>query len=218
MEGLFSVFLAIHITGGSMALVTGALAIMTRKGGKGHTQSGKFYFIGMTMVFVSAVVMSILHPNPFLLMIGVFSYYLVGVGYRAKYLKKLHLDQKPALIDWLLSGVAGIFHLGLLLWGIYQYFVLGSSFGITAMVFGGLALTLNWRVLRNFIYRPKDAQYWVRSHISGMMGSYIAASTAFLVVNIQFQPQWLLWLIPTIIGVPIISYWSRKFKPKERVA
>jgi hypothetical protein len=46
-----------------------------------------------------------------------------------------------------------------------------------------------------------------------MSGSYIAATTAFLVVNIQLpQYNWTLWLLPTVIGSILISRSVRKYK------
>lgn len=49
-----------------------------------------------------------------------------------------------------------------------------------------------------------------------MMGSYIAALTAFIVVNagnFPFQiPQFIIWLGPTVILVPLSLYWSKPYK------
>jgi hypothetical protein len=43
-----------------------------------------------------------------------------------------------------------------------------------------------------------------------MTGSYIASSTAFLVVNNTILPGIIAWLIPTVLLVPLIIMWSRK--------
>ncbi len=51
---------------------------------------------------------------------------------------------------------------------------------------------------------------WIKSHISGMLGSYIAMTTALLVVNVssipghQTIPTFIYWMLPTIIGTPLI--------------
>ena len=42
-----------------------------------------------------------------------------------------------------------------------------------------------------------------------MIGGYIAASTAFVVVN-EFFPSFYGWFIPGIIGGFFIAYWLRK--------
>jgi len=44
-----------------------------------------------------------------------------------------------------------------------------------------------------------------------MLGGYISTCTAFLVVNFtEVQYPVLVWLLPTIIGTPLIAYWTRK--------
>ena len=45
-----------------------------------------------------------------------------------------------------------------------------------------------------------------------MMGSYIAAMTAFIVVNNTILPEIVAWLLPTVIVTPLIIKWSRKYK------
>jgi hypothetical protein len=47
-----------------------------------------------------------------------------------------------------------------------------------------------------------------------MGGSYISAVTAFVVVNFQFQPGFVLWLLPTAIGSPLIAMAIRKRRTK----
>jgi uncharacterized membrane protein len=51
---------------------------------------------------------------------------------------------------------------------------------------------------------------WLTAHIKGMLGSYIALVTAFIVVNVhRFEflkdlPAIIFWILPTICGVPLI--------------
>ena len=47
-----------------------------------------------------------------------------------------------------------------------------------------------------------------------MMGGYIAATSAFSVVNFHFLPSLIQWMWPTAIGVPIIIYWTAMYKKK----
>ncbi len=49
---------------------------------------------------------------------------------------------------------------------------------------------------------------WLQYHISGQLGSYIAMTTAVLVVNVG--KVWWAWILPTIIGSPIISWLKRE--------
>jgi hypothetical protein len=187
--------------------------MLTRKGGKNHRLSGKFYFGGMTAVFISAIILSIAHHIPFLLMVGFFSYYMVVRGYRALYLKKLGQGQKAGALDWGIVLVAGGFIVYLLCWGIIEV-IGGNGFGVVAMVFGGLGCTFLASDLTLFLRGPREKMHWWYSHIAGMGGGYIATMTAFIVVNVHLNPGWILWLIPTAIGVPIIYTTIARYKRK----
>lgn len=48
---------------------------------------------------------------------------------------------------------------------------------------------------------------WLRVHIAGQGGSYIALTTAFLVVNSGgLGGSLIVWFIPTIVGSPLIAW------------
>ena len=46
---------------------------------------------------------------------------------------------------------------------------------------------------------------WLRAHIGGMGGSYIALVTALLVVNLGRELA-IAWFLPTVVGSPIIAW------------
>jgi hypothetical protein len=48
--------------------------------------------------------------------------------------------------------------------------------------------------------------------MAGMLGSYIAAVSAFSVVNFAFLPTVVRWLWPTIVGTPLIALWIRYYR------
>jgi len=64
--------------------------------------------------------------------------------------------------------------------------------------------------LRGFFAAKNRRSGWVKNHISGMLGSYVAMSTAFIVVNVgrvEFLnqvPVIVFWVLPTVIAVPLI--------------
>ena len=47
-----------------------------------------------------------------------------------------------------------------------------------------------------------------------MLGSYIAAVTAFSVVNFDFLPTVARWLWPSVVGTPLIALWIVYYKLK----
>jgi hypothetical protein len=60
---------------------------------------------------------------------------------------------------------------------------------------------------------------WLRAHVAGQGGSYVAMVTALLVVNTGGESP-LPWVIPTLIGTPIITWVSSQIaagkRPKRR--
>lgn len=211
-KGIISAFLIFHIVGGTTSLVSGFVAMLTQKGGKTHRLAGKVYFGGMTGVFIGAVVVAIAHQNYFLLMVGFFSYYMTVRGYRILSLKKLNAGQKAEILDWIITILSGVFILILLIWGVWAL-TNGVGMGAVALVFGSIGATFLVNDVRSFFNPPKEKMHWWYTHIASMGGSYIAASTAFVVVNIQLpQYQWVLWILPSIIGGILITKTIRKYK------
>ena len=60
--------------------------------------------------------------------------------------------------------------------------------------------------------------HWWFEHMRSMLGACIAATTAFLVVNanrLGFETfSLVVWLAPTIIGIPTIAIWTRYYRHK----
>jgi uncharacterized membrane protein len=206
--------LIVHIAGGTAALISGLIAMLTQKGGRAHRRAGIVYFAGMSAVFVSAVILSIARNNVFLLLVGFFSYYLTVRGYRILYLKNLPAGQKPTVVDWLITGVAGLFILTLVGWGV-TLLMAGERMGIVALVFGGIGASFVRKDIVQFFRPPQEKMHWWYGHISSMGGSYISAVTAFIVVNIRLAEfQWVLWIVPSIVGTILIIRTIRFYKAK----
>lgn len=210
MHSLTTAFLIVHILSGFTALVTGGLASFTRKGGKAHRLSGRWYFWAMTGVFITAIVISILKSLPFLFMIGFFSYYFVVRGYRQLFLKGLGRTQTAAPIDWFITAVALLFGIGLVTWAVMQK-TAGNSFWPVPFVFGTVSGSFAVADIRLYRKGPAYKQHWLASHIVSMGAGYIATWTAFVVTNIKFMPPVLVWLAPSVIGSVLISMSVRRY-------
>lgn len=215
METLVSGMLGAHIIAGTIALFTGPVAMLTLKGGKNHRLWGKVYFYSMVVVFLTAVVLAIFKDIPFLFMIAFLSIYLVVSGYRALYLKKLHIGQKATTGDWMFIIVSLIGCMSLVGWGLYRIFILNSNFGIVGIVLGLLGCRLVYKDLKKFIVPPTDKDHWLFSHVTGMGGGYIATFTAFAVVNIRFLPGPITWILPALVGGFLIARWMRTYKKSK---
>ena len=64
------------------------------------------------------------------------------------------------------------------------------SLAIILLVFGGIGMSLALLESNYFLLKPPDldSNIFMREHIGRMTGSYIAATTFFLVNNISFFP------------------------------
>jgi hypothetical protein len=69
--------------------------------------------------------------------------------------------------------------------------------------------------LKIYSGKIKFENYWLLIHIQRMIAGYIAALTAFLVVNNTYLPSIVAWLLPTVIFTPLIFYWSKKNAVKK---
>lgn len=204
-------FIIVHASAGTVALLAGPMAMLTKKGGPLHRRAGRYYTYSMGIVFVTAVVVAYLKSLAFLFMIAFFSFYLVLSGFRALRWKRLSVDGQVATVDWVIQLGAGVTAAVLIGWGIWQLTV-PNLFGSVGIIFGGIALLRVKHTIARFQTPPEDQAYWLYSHIIGMSAGYIATLTAFLVVNVHFLPPVVVWLLPTLIGVPLIVMAVRRIR------
>jgi hypothetical protein len=215
MQAITFSFLILHIVVGFLSLVTGGIASFAKKGSKAHRRAGKWYFWGMTGVFVTAIILSIVKSLAFLFMIGFFSYYFVVRGYRILYLKGLGSHQKAGRLDFFITGNALLFGVGLITWSALQ-FRAGHSFWPVPAVFGVVSTAFALADIRFYTKGPSYKQHWLAGHIVSMGAGYIATWTAFVVTNIRFLPPVLVWLAPSVVGAVLISMSVRKYiKPQK---
>ena len=195
---------------------------LPKKGNVLHKKLGRVYFYAMSTVFVTAVLyVSLYSWNAFLFAIAVFSFYMAYSGFRSI---RLRLQEKLATIDWFAGITASLVGTGILSYGIFL-FSRSGSFSILALlcvIFGFFTVQAAIRDVR-VKSRKKDKHWWLSQHISGMLGSLIAATTAFSVQNLEFlipghNADWILWLLPTAIGVPLIVYYISKTVGKRKAS
>src|ERR1700733_1075733 len=226
------VFLALHIACGVVAFVCAPVALSTAKGGKTHRRWGKIYFWAMAGVAVTALILSFALPIFFLAMVAVFSFYSAFAGYRILALKDMYTGARPKAVDWVAAVITGLssfllFLMGFLkpqLMGVGVVQIAGHTVRIVFVVFGIIGMRMGQASIAGFLNPPTEKMFWWFAHMQGMLGSYIAALTAFSAVNLTrwFGAAWWVWLWPTIIGAPAIAVWTadykKQFSPKRKVA
>jgi uncharacterized membrane protein len=226
------VLLALHILCGVVAFVCAPVALSTAKGGKTHRCWGKIYFWAMAGVAVTALILSFALPVFFLAMVAVFSFYSAFAAYRILSLKDMYTGARPKAFDWLAAVLTILSSLLLFLMGFLKpevmgvgvIQVVGHNVSVVSVVFGIIGMRMGQASIAGFLKPPTTKMFWWFAHMEGMMGSYIAALTAFSAVNLTrwFGAAWWVWLWPTIVGVPAIGIWKayyeRKFSPGSNAA
>jgi hypothetical protein len=207
---LYSLLLGIHITAGTLGLIAALLATLNKAlnlSHRWHIYTGNAFVIAMATIFLTATAMSLLKPNVFLLLVGIFSFYMAFSGWRYAKNRK----GTPTRLDWLTVGTMLVASAIMLLFGIYLN-LQGNGLGVVIIVFGliGGSLALSdYRSLRNGGVTGKAR---ITRHLTMMLGGTIAALTAFTVVNIQMTPVFIPWLAPTVLITPVIVIWNRKIR------
>ena len=199
------ILLSIHILAGTIALLCAALAVSSEKGKKFHVLSGRTYFWCMVGIFLTAIPMSIINSSTFLFLIAIFSFYLAFAGMRfAKNRKGI-----ATTIDWIAVSLMILSGLGM--WALaITYFISDNSQYITLLVFGFIALALGYGDYRSHRNKTAKGKERIAKHLTNMMAGTIAVITAVLVVNVNIEPIWIWWVLPTVVITPIISYWNKK--------
>lgn len=205
---LFKTLLYSHIIGGGISLLLGFVILCLKKGNKKHKLLGNLYFYALLSASIFAIPMSFLHPNYFLFIISIFTIYMLLTGKR--YLQKKTIINITKT-DWLLTILMAIFGTAFIGFGIFHLFQ-SDLFGIVYIVFGTISFLFVYQDNKNFTGQSTTKNYFLTTHFQRFIGSYIASVTAFLVVNNTFLPSVVAWLLPTVLIVPLIIKWSKKYK------
>ena len=204
--------LAIHISAGSVALATAGVALVTSKGGRWHVLAGRVYAGAMTVVFLTAIPLAFFGGSTFLFLIALFSFYLVFAGWRFA----RNRQRKAHPVDWV--AVAAIGLTGLAMWGYAAVLGFsGSSQWVTMLVFGGIALALGVADASFHRRQPGGARR-VSRHLTNMMAGTIATITAVTVVNVDMDPVWVPWILPTVVITPLIAWWNVRVLRRNRAS
>ena len=199
------ILLPIHILAGTIALLCAALAVSSEKGKRLHVLAGRAYFWGMATIFLTAIPMSIITSNIFLFLIAIFSFYLAFAGMRFARNRK----GVATTLDWTAVGLMILSGLGMWILSAI-YFSNNNSQYIVLLVFGFLAIALGYADFRSYKNKTATGKKRLSRHLTNMMGGTIAVITAVLVVNVDLEPAWVWWVIPTLLITPVIFWWNVK--------
>jgi hypothetical protein len=225
---IYSILAVAHIALGVAALLTFWTAGMAKKGSPLHRAAGQLYLGSMAGLLLAAVPMAITIFSVRGVVTGSFLLYLVLITTTSVWLAWRAIRDKR---DWrrytgpvyrglmwanLLGGI-GIALVGLLLAQQMQLVIVAFS-GIGVAGFVGM-----WRFARQ---PPAEPRWWLREHLSAMLGNGVATHIAFLAIGLPrlvpalANPVWvnIAWLAP--IGVSLVAgvLLRRKFLPPRPAA
>lgn len=204
------VILLIHIVAGSIALLTALIALLTAKGKGMHVKAGRIYALAMTLVFVTALPLAIWGSDIFLLLIAIFSFYLVFAGWRFARNRRGH----PHPADWAAVILMGLAGLGMWGYGVVLWQARDSQW-VTMVLFGGIALALGLVDAQTYWRQTAKGVARIARHLTNMMAGTIATVTAVVVTNVDTRPEWLGWILPTLVLTPLIVWWNIRIqRPK----
>ena len=214
METILKLDLYLHITAGTVALITGFIAMIAKKGGVPHRKAGQWYFWAMATVCFTALIRFRFSPViMFLTMIAVFSFYLNFSGRRILAFKKKETQYQT--IDWAMA----YFTLGcgflMSISSIYFYFFRHSiTLSILFLFFGIFCVLVSRSDILRFQGKIEiEKMHWFFHHIGRMMGSYAAAVTAFVVTNNHgFLPNLVVWIAPGVIFGFLSDVWANSYR------
>ena len=201
----------LHILAGFIGFFVAPVALAVRKGGAAHRRWGRVFFWAMVVTGLTAILNASLKGMTFLLLTGIFSLYLAVFGYRSLYHKALAQGQaRPAPLDWLMVGAGLVIFGGTIIYGV----VAGV---VPSLVFGAIGVFTTGRQLLGFLRRgPWPAGQWLLNHMSGFVGAYIAAVSAFSATSLHFIPWPWNFLWPTLLMVPPLVWVQRGYKARFR--
>jgi uncharacterized membrane protein len=218
----------IHIVAGFTALFIFWIPIVTKKGGKIHIRTGWVYTVAMSIVAISALFMGVwrIFVDPaadderkafslFLIFIAILSAASAWYGIRVLRTKK-RTSAHRNMLDLLFSVL--LFAGGIVI-SIYGFAV---RMPLIAW-FPFVGIFLGFTQLRYWLRPPQTKMSWFFEHMTSMMGCCIATITAFTVfgaprlLHLESTSP-LIWFLPTIVMVPIISgyvyYYQKKFSQR----
>ena len=202
---MMQILLPIHILGGTIALLSAIMAILSEKGKKIHVLSGRTFFWFMLTIFLTAIPMSIIASNIFLFLIAFFSFYFAFAGIRfARNRKGIATTS-----DWIAVGLMILSGVGM--WTLAPVlFMNNNSMYIPLLVFGFGAIVLGYGDFKSHKNKTAIGKERIVRHLVSMIAGTIAVITAVLVVNVKIEPVWIWWVLPTVLIFPVIIWWRIK--------
>ena len=233
---LFDALLLVHVVAGFVGLAAFWVPVFARKGGRAHVRAGRVYAWCAYVVTLSAVTAAVGRIASYRYMgirvaeqpgsygfavllgyLGVVTFVMVRQGLRVLATRRgpeqLRTPAHEALAWMSISGSVIAVGFGLAIWSEVSPILLGMS---------PIGLFTGRRMLRLMRDPGGQRMGWFYNHLASMLGGGIAFHTAFIVFGAQRLWAYeiegplaiLPWILPTVVGVPAIVIWTRRYRRK----
>jgi hypothetical protein len=211
--------LYLHIGGGTIGILSGAGAMLVRKGGPLHKAIGNVFFVSMLIMASIGALASPFLPEPDWVNVvaGMFTFYLVVTARRT-----MTVAATPRALDiatYFLGAATAIFGIGVGLLGIFRPGSMGDSPVGAALVFGGIAALAaigDLKLLRHGV----QSRQRVGRHLWRMcMALFIAVGSLFggqpQVFPEAIRGTWVL-MAPVLATIVAMIYWMIRVRFSNR--
>ena len=224
MTWLYDLLRLTHVVAGLAALVLFWVPALTQKGGRVHRRAGRIYLYAMGVVIATALPLSALFIWRGDWVVGTFLAYLGVITFSAIWGGRQVLNYKPEARAFrtpahaalgVANAVAAVAVLAL------GWLAAPAGFiRILFTAFSVIGFAGAWETLQFFRRPPDDRRWWWYQHFGGMIGSGIAAHTAFgafgmgrLFPELQDGPWGLVpWIAPSVVGTIAIVLLTRHYR------
>lgn len=204
--------LPVHIIAGSMAIVSGFVAIFARKGAKLHRQTGMIFFYSMLVLCGSATVLAtVLKPNGANVLQAALTFYLVTTAL-------VTVRRSGAEFHWieisamLLALAVGMAHVRFGFEALHS--ATGRKYGYPPslyFIFGPLALLAAFGDIRMMLVGGLQGRHRIARHLWRMCFAMFIATSSFFFGQAKVIPQpvriFPLLAIPALLPLAIMLYW-----------
>lgn len=224
MNTLYALIFFIHAGLGTLALVTFWIAGLSRKGSPLHRAAGKAYLLAMAGLLVAAAPLAwrVLQEFP---VGGAFLYYLLVLVTSSMWTSWRAVRDKR---DW--KRYTGPVYRGLIWANLASALAIAAvglfvaqQMQLIILAFSGLGLFAFLQMKRFLRQPPEDPRWWLREHLTAMLGNGVATHIAFLSIGLpKVLPmlagptlQNLAWLGPLVAAFLAGAWLTRKYLPKR---
>ncbi len=221
-----------HIIGGFVGLFLFWIPIFSKKGGKIHRQTGKYWsWLGRVVVlsalaglflYIPQIIEKNVSPNnyAFLLFLGYLSivtYVIIAFGVAVLDSKK---DPKVMNTAYWKTMLAICFAASIFIISFALIVKPGSMAVLLAL--SPIGILTGFQILQYIRGKQGSPKAWLYEHLNSMLGAGIAFHTAFAVfgitrifdIGLEGTIAIIPWILPALIGIPAQFIWKRHYQKK----